>query len=87
MSDAAPRNAGPSPAGAEAFAVLRGARRVWAVAAIRADIGRLREAHQELAARLLTGDRLVYLGNLIGYGAAALATLDELVLFRKTSCI
>jgi len=84
VNDPRPRSPGPvTPAGAEAFAVLRGARRVWAIAALRADVQRLREAHQELAMRLLPGDRLVYLGNMIGYGEAAIATLDELVLFRR----
>jgi serine/threonine protein phosphatase 1 len=67
----------------EAFAVLRLARRVWAVAAIHAEVQRLQEAHQELAARLLPGDRLVYLGNGIGHGAATIATLDELLAFRR----
>lgn len=63
--------------------MLRGARRIWAMAAIHADIDRLREAHQELALRLLPGDRLVYLGNMIGYGAETIATLDELITFRR----
>lgn len=72
----------PGPA-SEAFAVLRHARRIWAVAAIHAEIDRLREAHQELAARLLPGDRLVYLGNMVGHGAATIATLDELLAFRR----
>lgn len=67
----------------EAFAVLRHARRIWAVAAIHAEVERLREAHSELAARLLPGDRLVYLGNLIGQGRATTATLDELLSFRR----
>lgn len=53
------------------------------MAAIHAEVGRLREAHSELAARLLPGDRLVYLGNLIGHGQATIATLDELLAFRR----
>lgn len=80
-------SAKPGPAASaappEAFAVLRHARRVWAVAAIHAEIDRLRDAHNELAARLLPGDRLVYLGNVIGHGAATVATLDELLAFRR----
>lgn len=63
--------------------MLGHARRVWAVAAVHADIERLREAHHELAARLLAGDRLIYLGNLIGHGEASIATLDELLAFRR----
>lgn len=63
--------------------MLRHSRRVWAVAAIHAEIGRLREAHNELAARLLPGDRMVYLGNMIGQGQATVETLDELLTFRR----
>src|SRR3546814_14736289 len=36
-----------------------------------------------LAARLLPGDRLVYLGNMVGHGTATIATLDELLAFRR----
>src|SRR3546814_735383 len=70
-------------ASSEAFAVLRHARRIWAVAAIHAELGRLRDAHQELAARLLPGDRLIYLGNTVGHGTDSIATFDELLAFRR----
>lgn len=74
----------PAPAeGGEAFAVLRQARRVWAVAAVRAEAGKLAHLHQELAARLLPGDRLVYLGDMIGHGPGVIATLDEAIAFRR----
>ncbi len=63
--------------------MLRHSRRIWAMAAIHAEIDRLRDAHNELAARLLPGDRMVYLGNMIGHGAATIATLDELLAFRR----
>src|SRR5690606_28516226 len=72
----------PAPA-SEAFAVLRHARRIWAVAAIHAEIDRLHDAHQELAARLLPAVRLVFLGNMVGHGAATVATLDEVLAFRR----
>src|SRR3546814_20535492 len=70
-------------ASSEAFAVLRHARRIWAVAAIHAELGRLRDAHQELAARLLPGDRLISLGNTVGHGADSTAPFDELLAFRR----
>jgi serine/threonine protein phosphatase 1 len=63
--------------------VLGHARRVWAVAAVHAEAAKLQEAHNELAARLLPGDRLIYLGNMIGHGSATIATLDELLAFRR----
>ena len=73
----------PQAPATEAFAILTQARRVWAIAAIHAEAVRLREAHNELAARLLPGDRLVYLGNMIGHGSAVAETLDELLSFRR----
>jgi len=36
-----------------------------------------------MAARFTEGDRIVYLGNYIGYGNAVKATLDELLDFRR----
>jgi len=65
------------------FAVIRRAARVWAVAAIHGDAGRLRAIHDGIAPRLLPGDRLVYLGNYLGRGGAIIATLDELLRFRR----
>lgn len=65
------------------FSVLRRAVRVWAVAAIHGDAERLCAIHDALATRFVEGDRLVYLGNYIGHGAAIPATLDELVRFRR----
>jgi serine/threonine protein phosphatase 1 len=59
------------------------ARRVWAVASIHGEAHRLVGLHARLAPRLNAGDRLVYLGNYLGYGPAAAATLDALILFRR----
>jgi len=39
--------------------------------------------HARLAARLEPGDRLVYLGDYLGYGDGSAATLDALILFRR----
>lgn len=65
------------------FATLRGGRRVWAVAAIHGDAGRLQRLHAELGKRLCPGDRLIYLGNYLGYGRDICATVDNLLLFRR----
>lgn len=59
------------------------ARRVWAVASVHGEAHRLVALHARLAPRLNAGDRLVYLGNYLGYGPAAAATLDALILFRR----
>jgi serine/threonine protein phosphatase 1 len=68
--------------GSQRFAVLRGARRVWAVGAIHGEATRLRRLHDILGPRLAAGDRLVYLGNFLGRGAEIAAVLDELLQFR-----
>ncbi|MEE8145514.1 MAG: hypothetical protein V3T57_08890 [Kiloniellales bacterium] len=65
------------------FAKLRAVRRVWAIAAIHGEAERLEELHAALWRRLQPGDRIVYLGNLIGRGPAVLQTLNELLAFRR----
>lgn len=65
------------------FAVLRAARRVWAVGAIHGDAGRLRALHEALMPRLSEGDRLVYLGNYVGLGPEIRGALAELIRFRR----
>ncbi len=69
----------------ERFAVLRIPRRVWAVAAIHGEAGRLRALHREIAERFTPGDRLIYLGNYLGHGDAIVETLDELLWFRQVT--
>ncbi|WP_157089280.1 metallophosphoesterase family protein [Oceanibaculum pacificum] len=66
----------------EKFAVLRAGTRFWAVAAIHGEAERLMRLHDLLAPRLVDGDRLVYLGNLIGHGTRIAETMDELLRFR-----
>ncbi|MFQ5784639.1 MAG: hypothetical protein ACE5H8_07420 [Alphaproteobacteria bacterium] len=62
---------------------LRRVRRVWAVAAIHGDAERLTRLHAVLAGRFKPGDRLVYLGNYMGYGADVCGTVDGLLAFRR----
>jgi len=65
------------------FAQLRNARRVWAIATINGAAQRLIRLHDKISDRFQEGDRVVYLGNYIGYGDAVLATIDELLNFRR----
>jgi serine/threonine protein phosphatase 1 len=65
------------------LARLRSARRVWAVAAVHAEARRLVRLHDAIGERFEEGDRLVYLGNYVGRGEAVLATMDELLDFRR----
>jgi serine/threonine protein phosphatase 1 len=67
----------------ERFARLRGARRVWAVASVHGEARRLSRLHDLLGERFAEGDRLVYLGNYLGYGEDVAATINELLDFRR----
>ncbi|MBX6322919.1 MAG: hypothetical protein IRY94_13910 [Rhodospirillaceae bacterium] len=65
------------------FAVLRRARRVWAVASVHGEAGRLHALHLVLKDRFAPGDRLVYLGNILGRGPAVRETVDLVLAFRR----
>ena len=65
------------------IAVLKGARRVWAVAAVHGEIDRLKAMHNQLERHFVAGDRLVYLGNYLGHGTRIIETVDELLLIRR----
>lgn len=65
------------------FVQLRGARRVWAIAAINGAAQRLARVHDVISDRFQEGDRVVYLGNYVGFGEAVRATIDELLDFRR----
>lgn len=65
------------------FALLRAARRVWAISSIHGDAERLMRLHQQLGNALEPGDRVVYLGNMIGRGPLVRETVDEILLFRR----
>jgi serine/threonine protein phosphatase 1 len=61
---------------------LRGARRVWAVAAVQGAAAALARLHDQIGERFRDGDRIVYLGDYFGYGTALRSTIDELLAFR-----
>ena len=67
----------------EKFARLRGAQRIWAVAAVHGEAERLGRLHDRIAERFSDGDRIVYLGNYLGHGSAVAATIDEMLDFRR----
>lgn len=73
----------PAPCDGDIYGRLVRARRVWAIGAVHAEAERLERLHARLAERVEPGDRLVYLGNYLGYGAAATLTLDALLSFRR----
>lgn len=65
------------------FARLRGEGRIWAVAAIHGEAARLRMLHDRIAERFGDRDRIIYLGNYLGRGGGVVATIDELLDFRR----
>ncbi|HXQ50240.1 MAG TPA: hypothetical protein VN802_04030 [Stellaceae bacterium] len=71
------------PCDSEPFGRLVRARRVWAVAAIHGEAQRLNALHDRLAQSYVPGDRLVYLGDMIGYGPDSAAALDYVLGFRR----
>lgn len=58
-------------------------RRIWAIGAVHADPDRLDAIHHAVAERFRPGDRLVYLGNMIGRGEWVIETVDRLIAFRS----
>ena len=56
--------------------------RVWAVGAVHGEIYKLEMLHDALAVKLQPGDRMVYLGNLMGYGYDTVEVLSEVLRFR-----
>lgn len=66
----------------ERYIDLSRARRVWAVAAVHGAAERLAALHDAIGARFESGDRLVYLGDLMG-GGDVRATLTEVLRFRR----
>ena len=73
------------------IASLERATRIWTIPAIHGEAERLARVHDQIWPELEPGDRVVYLGNLIGGGldqtssgkTAIPATLDELLDFRR----
>jgi len=67
----------------EIFARLYRPRRVWAIGSIHGEVERLRRLHAIVQQRFAPGDRLVYLGNIMGYGPHVRATVDEVLRLRR----
>ena len=65
------------------FAPLGKPKRIWAVGAVHGEVDRLSALHDRIAPHFTAGDRLIYLGNLIGRGASVVETIDEVLAFRR----
>jgi hypothetical protein len=65
------------------ISVLHHPRRVWAVASVHGEAGKLAVLHREIAQRYRAGDRLIYLGNILGRGSDPVGAVDEVLAFRR----
>ncbi|MCB9948234.1 MAG: hypothetical protein H6842_10450 [Rhodospirillaceae bacterium] len=65
------------------FARLGRPKRLWAVAAAHSQVDRLMALHDVIGERYEPGERLIYLGNMIGVGAQVCETVEELLQFRR----
>jgi serine/threonine protein phosphatase 1 len=65
------------------LARLGRAGRIWAIGAVHGEAERLRRLHDRIAQRFDDADRIVYLGNYLGHGSAVVATIDEMLDFRR----
>ena len=65
------------------IAVLRLPLRVWAIASVHGEVAKLSRLHREIAQRYQPGDRLIYLGNVLGRGGDPAGAVDELLAFRR----
>lgn len=70
--------------GTDKGTVIESSGRLWTIGAIHGDVDHLRAMHDALAGRIEPDDRLVYLGDILGYGSAIIETVDELLHFRAT---
>jgi serine/threonine protein phosphatase 1 len=56
---------------------------VWTIPSIHGDIDRLIHIHNHILKNFRIGDRLVYLGNYIGYGPSSAECITEILTFRR----
>lgn len=70
-------------ANGEKLALLRGAQRVWAISSVHGEAERLRALHEAISRQFQPGDRLVYLGNILGHGPDVTDAVDEVLAFRR----
>ena len=65
------------------FSILRPVGRIWAVAAVRGEAARLRRVHARMEELFQRGDRVVYLGDVVGVGPDIIDAVDEVLRFRR----
>ena len=66
------------------FAILRQTQRIWTIASIHGEVDRINRLQASIANKFIPGDRLLYLGNILGRGENVRATVDAILAFRRT---
>ena len=77
------QNQGVEAPDTQRFQDLGRPRRIWAIAAVHGEAGRLAAIHREVWDAIRPGDRLIYLGNLLGRGSQIAAVIDDALHFRR----
>jgi len=67
----------------EVFATVPAGRRTWVVASVHGEAERLRALHALLLERIVVGESLVYLGNIMGHGPRVFDAIQQILLFRR----
>lgn len=65
------------------FAELGSPKTIWAIPAAHGEVERLVNLHQQLIRHAQPGERIIYLGNMIGVGPHSRETIDEILSFRR----
>ncbi|MBK20127.1 MAG: hypothetical protein CMM52_14940 [Rhodospirillaceae bacterium] len=65
------------------FAVLRHAERIWAIPSIHGDADKFHALQKTISQKFGPGDRLVFLGNILGRGERVKETVDAVLAFRR----
>ena len=65
------------------FNVLRQSQRIWAIASIHVEVNRINRLQTIIRDKFIPGDRLLYLGNILGRGENVKGTVDAILAFRR----
>jgi len=69
--------------GPNIFSTLHRAQRIWAIASVHGELDRLLTIQSEIENKFIPGDRLIFLGNILGRGVHVRETVNALMTFRR----
>lgn len=68
---------------AEVWSVFAEPGRTWVIGAVHGESEKLRKLHDQMSHDYRPGDRLIYAGDLMGFGPDVVGAIDEALLFRR----